>query len=398
MPPPILKKSKGQSTSGPRPTARFVSPNGSEEDEATESSSDLTGGSRANLRAQDSESKKSVARISTLAPSDSITGPRRKGHVATTAGHKRRPGIVRRNTPLSSDSGVKTSHGAKETAAARNEHLQRNRQESSEDSSGPAKGQRVSKFQETIPPSAEQIIDKITSKKPRSTKSKLSKQSSTSNSTSTSDLGTTNSKDPNGKQREALIEAGSSSGLRGTSTPEEKVIDKEELDEEELKELELQEALLAEANARMTASNHKHPTHLETRDGSDQTVGGPATRGHDSSQSKSKSKQPIRDIGDKSRISQSSPRTAPESSLDLGQDHDDFLGKGKKKAIGQGDNLFAKRPVQSVPTASSLLASPPLLSNSSFGRSKSQLTLLLEQDRTKESDTRKGRNQQPPSK
>lgn len=390
MPPPILKKAKGQTASGPRPTARFISPHSSEDDVAPESSSDPNGSSHVTVRPPTPEAKPSISKSSAII-SDGIAGPRKKGHVATTAGHKRRPGIVRRNTPQTvTDAGVRGIQGASETVPARNDALRRSRQESSEDSNGPIRRQSRSKLQENFSSSTENKVEKTASKKPRSTKSKLSKQSSTS--TSTSDLGPTNKRDPNGKQRLPHADAGPSRERRAQGSTEVGVSAKADLDDEELQELKLQEALLAQANARLGTAKYKDQSQAEIS-----LDTGLRSEDIELNKSKSSQKRPVGEIQDVNKISVSPLQPIARSGLVMTDEDSGVLEAGKGKERSGESNFFAKRPIQPVSAASSLLADPSIPSSASLGRSKSQLTLLLEQDRAKESDD-KSTNKQKASK
>jgi hypothetical protein len=99
MPHPILKKTRGPSTSGPRPTARFVSPPESE-DEADPSSSVSTN-SQTNSRVVEPPSADSQNAKSDRKASPSL-GKKKGGFVV--ASRKKRHAIVRRQSSQTSQS------------------------------------------------------------------------------------------------------------------------------------------------------------------------------------------------------------------------------------------------------------------------------------------------------
>ncbi|KAI1875948.1 uncharacterized protein JN550_001444 [Neoarthrinium moseri] len=101
---PILKKPRGPSTSGPRPTARFVSPHQSEaEDDEKESSAD----SSTSAAGREDDAGK---RTSNSAPAkekqkkSSLSVPKKKAFVASSSS-KRRPAMPRRQSSQSSATG-----------------------------------------------------------------------------------------------------------------------------------------------------------------------------------------------------------------------------------------------------------------------------------------------------
>ncbi|EEY14617.1 predicted protein [Verticillium alfalfae VaMs.102] len=98
-PHPILKKSRGDSKSGPRPTARFVSPPSSDEDECKSSeevSSSSTATSGLDMRAP------SNAATSSEKSSKKKAAAPTKRFVASSTASKRRPLLARRQSSQSS--------------------------------------------------------------------------------------------------------------------------------------------------------------------------------------------------------------------------------------------------------------------------------------------------------
>jgi hypothetical protein len=101
MPHPILKKSRGPSTSGPRPTARFISPHDSEDGGPSPTSPNshvVVQPPSPNREAPNNKADKK--------PSTSGTG-KRQGFVASNASKKKRPAIVRRKSSQSSNEPTK---------------------------------------------------------------------------------------------------------------------------------------------------------------------------------------------------------------------------------------------------------------------------------------------------
>jgi hypothetical protein len=92
---PILKKSRGPSASGPRPTARFVSPHDSEEEAAkdAETSSGSTGATGLEMRRGPAASSTKTEKRST---------PTGRKFTVSTAASKRRPVMSRRQSSQSS--------------------------------------------------------------------------------------------------------------------------------------------------------------------------------------------------------------------------------------------------------------------------------------------------------
>ncbi|KAI0174721.1 hypothetical protein BJ166DRAFT_587506 [Pestalotiopsis sp. NC0098] len=100
---PILKKPRGPSSSGPRPTARFVSPAGSDaEDDKVESEADSSTSATGNVSSQQAKN------APTSAPKDKskkTVGGMSKKKIVASASSKRRPTMPRRQSSQSSATG-----------------------------------------------------------------------------------------------------------------------------------------------------------------------------------------------------------------------------------------------------------------------------------------------------
>lgn len=113
---PILKKPRGPSSSGPRPTARFVDVPDSEEDNAQQSSSSQQSGSGAS-QSDSSARSRSAARPSSRSKSPAkvdrklATG---KKFVASSTASKRRPVLPRRQSSQSSTGSVGSDNGSRD--------------------------------------------------------------------------------------------------------------------------------------------------------------------------------------------------------------------------------------------------------------------------------------------
>jgi hypothetical protein len=115
-PHPILKKSRGPSvSSGKRPTARFVSPHESEDEAVkdSETSSESMGGTGLAMRPRPAASSAKGEKKST---------PTGRKHIASTSASRRRPGLPRRQSSQSSaisDASTKVSTGSRSSVGSR---------------------------------------------------------------------------------------------------------------------------------------------------------------------------------------------------------------------------------------------------------------------------------------
>lgn len=139
MPHPILKKTQGSSTPGPRPTARFISPHESEK----ETELDDPVGSKAALPSPSPA-------VETTKPDKKTSGPvggkKKSNFVASTAANKKRPGFVRRQ---SSQSSAEPPYPGGSTQSS----SQRTPPTALEQSSAQKKSSRPSKIQGSTSPS-----------------------------------------------------------------------------------------------------------------------------------------------------------------------------------------------------------------------------------------------------
>ena len=100
MPPPILKKTRGPSATGPRPTARFISPPDSEGGTGATSSASPNSHMIVEGPSPNSGSSKADKKPSP------VTAGKKKGFVASTAANKKRPTVVRRPSSQTSQSSM----------------------------------------------------------------------------------------------------------------------------------------------------------------------------------------------------------------------------------------------------------------------------------------------------
>lgn len=114
---PILKKPRGPSTSGPRPTARFVDVPDSEDDARQQSSDSQQAGSGSGASQSDSLTKKQThARSKSPAPKGEKKAA--KKFVASKVTGKRRPVLPRRQSSQSSAGSVASDSSSKDGNAA----------------------------------------------------------------------------------------------------------------------------------------------------------------------------------------------------------------------------------------------------------------------------------------
>lgn len=380
MPHPILKKTRGPSNSGPRPTARFISPHDTE-DEASPATSESTNShvvveppSPMDLHDPQAEKKPSI-----------VAGKKKAGFVASTK--KRRPVIVKRQSSQSS-----ADSAARNAESAQCSTIQSSAETTPPTFTAQSRARPQSRFQENFSPSSGQSLSNAQSPKrrvvPRTNSSKhVSPRKPVS--------GSRKVKAPSdGADQTAVAGSpGPSTTQRRAENHMETVADPETLTEEDLHELELQRILLEEANARVERQNQRAAQLLEQAQAEAavakqvrQTSHGSSTAlnllSHDS-KSKSTSTVGITPtlaassgqlgLGDlrdyTSEGLHMSSRSASMGRLDK--------GKGRDPEELRRTAMFAKRPVQPVEAIAT--ASPD--TSSTLSRSKSQLTLLLEKDR-----------------
>jgi hypothetical protein len=376
MPPPILKKTRGPSSTGPRPTARFISPHSSEEEEEEEGAAETPPtkdlGAHVVVRPPTPESPISKEEKK----AETLTGPRKKAHsfVATTAAQKRRPGVTRRpNSDLSTranESGLGSS-GKDVCWSLPEKPNQPNDIEV-------LQTQLNSREQTLLPP--ENRISTKTSKKTRLGKSGHSKASLKEGSASKNDVeleSTTNS-----RLHGLPDEAESSNSVRPSGKRQSYAFQADNINK---REVELQ-GYQVERNTKSV-----RPERLEKQTtASGQNAAARVTMCH-----------PPKNMDTKSSISVAPTYTVAIGKTGLENNHsfetaDDEIasisGNDQERSLGRAEqaSLFAKRPVQPVKSASALFGNPKHQSNDTLSRSKSQLTLLLEKDRAKDRENKEG--------
>lgn len=369
VPHPILKKSRGPSTTGPRPTARFISPHDSENeaDDSVSPNSHVVVQPPSPTVIPDSQSSKADKKAG-----GSGSG-KKQGFVVSTASKKKRPTIVKRKSSQSSNDSIS------KTQETQSSVQQSTSEVTSPTFAGPSQPRSSqSRFQENLSPSPEK-----SPRKRKATKTTDGKRPTTHKSPSSSQ------KERLGRISNSETNLGGDPG-RSTLRPVERhgTLRAEDLTVEELEELEMQRILLAEANAKVQettpATTHavinpsKHVGTVQaalmpSRSASE----GNLSRGanlylpHDSKTAASLAPTlaaATGELGIGEDGSSRSRRTTPNIGKGKGRDPDD---------LGTVD-MFAKRPIQPV-------SGVPLAANTpgSLARSKSQLTLLLEKDRAR---------------
>ncbi|KAH7372215.1 hypothetical protein BKA64DRAFT_265004 [Cadophora sp. MPI-SDFR-AT-0126] len=371
IPHPILKKTRGPSTGGPRPTARFISPHESEQE--GEQNSSISPNSHVVVQPPSPDSRQGKADKKTGTPSRKKTG-------FSASTKKKRPVIVRRQSSQTSQSSADAA--AKEAEAAQAASGAR----SSLDGP-PAK--TLSQFQENFTPSPDRSASNQLPKKKLADTKRSSPRKSTigkaraASSKATQEVASSGELGPSGQP-------GPSSQLQRIENlqDEEENVD---LTSEEIEELELQKIMFAEANARL-----QRETKGAIDRASDPEAERPQTTLPKSPRSKS-ARTPESSGVDAMRLVQHDAKGAPslaptladatgqvqldEGAADASRSLSttspptrEFKGKGRATEEPDQDDMFAKRPVQPVKAA-------PVAD--SLSRSKSQLTLLLKQDKEK---------------
>lgn len=374
MPHPILKKTRGPSTSGPRPTARFISP--PESDVEADPSSSVSTYSQTNSHvvveppSPDSQDVKFDKKPS---PSSKKKG----GFVAS--GRRKRPVIVRRQSSQTSQSSAE----AVPSIATVHSSAGRTPPTVLEQSRNPPQ----SRFQENFSPSPDR------SKSPKK-KNTLRVSDSKRTPPRNADM----TRVGKGSRSDEIGESASSSGDPGPSTQLRRIENRQceelpakNLTAEEREEIEVQRTLLAEASAHVKNGSRTTASPLPpTSDGFRVLHRAPRPQSEGKVEHKPLSAVPLLDHETKGTVSLAPTLTdatgqvnlgdigaahaaAPTSSSAFKKDK----GKGRDADDEPISGMFAKRPVQPV-----LPAEVPD-STGSLLRSKSQLTLLLERDRAR---------------
>lgn len=363
MPHPILKKTRGPSTTGPRPTARFISPHESEHE--PDQPSPISPNSHVVVQppSPDPRDPKPDKKAG------STSSRKKAGYVASTK--KKRPVITRRQSSQESRSSADGT--IKEGDAVQGSPG------SQPPSGGPKLGepsqvQKQSRFQENFSPSPE--------------KSSVSAQTKKKTSRTGDAKRNTPRKSSNGKERadpSQIDEQAPPIGEPGPSTQLRRIENQQdaaELTAEELEELEIQRLLLAEANARVQRKQSQELA--RTAEPSERLeILHRSLRSRSTGNLEAEGMDAIRfTLHD----SKGSPSLAPTLAAAAGHSTlgdepsgsktttKDVKGKGRAIEESKPTDMFAKRPVQPIKAARS---------SENLSRSKSQLTMLLQKDSEK---------------
>jgi hypothetical protein len=374
MPHPILKKTRGPSTSGPRPTARFISPPESEGE--ADPSSSVSTNSQTNSHvvveppSPDSQNAKFERKSS---PSFG----KKKGTFVASA-RKKRPVIVRRQSSQISQSSTE----AVPSIATVQSSSEKTPPTFSEQSRNPPQ----SRFQENFSPSP----DRSKSSKKRNTLRASDSKRNPPRKPNAPREGNTAPLDESGETATSSGDPGPSTQLRRIENQQNEVVCPEDLSAEELEEIEVQRTLLEEANARVKKESRTANSLPATSEGFQvlhrslrpQSDGNVQQKGLDAVQLLDRETKGTASLAPTltaatGHVNLGDVGTAVAGSRSSGSTSRKNKGKGPESEDIPRDGMFAKRPVQPVQSA----AVPD--STGSLTRSKSQLTLLLERDRAR---------------
>ena len=369
MPHPILKKTRGPSTTGPRPTARFISPHESEAETATTTNSStrsVSPNSHVVVQPPSPDSQNSTTdKKATVAG-----GGKKKGRVIPSAAKKTRPQISKRQSSQSStDSGAKV-----EAATSKQSSAEKTPPTFSEAPHG--KGKAPSRFQENLSPDHSGAQS---SRKRQSSKSADAKGGSP--------------RKPSRKGSDERREEGASEPDRGESGPssrrliDNQLVRPDDVTVEELHELALQKTLLDDTNARVKKAprtindDPRVPqTSHRTTDGShDQDLGAMRLLPQHDAKSTASAAPTLTDATGQLDLSDTTKISLSQIAVVNGKNK----GKGRNPDEVQRTEMFAKRPVPPV-------SGTAPIAEGSLARSKSQLTLLLERDRARSGEHKSG--------
>jgi hypothetical protein len=369
MPHPILKKTRGPSTTGPRPTARFVSPHESADE--VEPASSFSSNSHVIVQSPSPESQ-------TVRAERKATGGVKKksqNFVASTAGRKKRPVMMRRQSSQSS---------AESAAKAETSYSTDSYEKSPTSSEAGHTKITTSKFQENFSPDqAPQPLKKQQSGKSQGSRPDLPRKQTRKRF----ELGQESAE-------EAAVSSGPSAGTLLSTERDQPHI--QDLTPERADGVKEQRSLLKGANTSVQNTPEKTTESSSRKDkNAEQNV-----------QSNSNSQQ-SHDKGKPRYVPhdrKSSPSLAPTLTAAIGQtglrdtagnvplESSGSMEKGKGKANDSEEvatsSMFARRAVPPAPgtsTAASLPENP-------LAKSKSQLTLLLEKDRSRDTEYRPKEN------
>lgn len=397
-PHPILKKPRGPSSSGPRPTARFVDVPDSEDENAQQSSSSqqsASGASQSDSSARNPAHGRSSPRARSPAKQDRKPAATKK-FVASTTASKRRPVLPRRQSSQSSTGSISSDRVSRDATSCSREQFNQQAIAASpqEDSLPSRRGSLPTHVEE--PQSKEQSSDKRPNNEPSPEKPTIIK--------------TSPSPDPQGgkkaskrtpsplsqghnAQRGSPKKSGASSKARGKQ-PESTVGSAEILVASHSNPLGIYDSTAAHARVQ-TATSKGSPVrqpdtirsteaHKKTRDANPKEAPS-MVRSKSNTEAKRASSGPISTASFKSPsvvgmskfavsggfdFETPRPRPSDEDLPPLAADQPDI----RKSSVL--DSKFC--PTQPSPTPA-----PPM------GRSKSQLTLLLERDKARIGDRHK---------
>jgi hypothetical protein len=394
MPHPILKKSRGPSASGPRPTARFISPHESEADSDPTSSISPNSHVVVQPPSPDSQSLKSDNK------STAAHAKKKGGFVASNSAKKKtRPVIVRRQSSQTSQSSTEGAIRASEigqSSAPIQSSSERTPPTFSTQTQSHDKQNAQSRFQENFSPSPDRGAS--SSKSPKTKSRTLDPKRLSPRKSSTRPR-----KERTGAT-ETLEQTIVSTGNPGPSTQLPRVEDlqaspvsTEGLTPKELEKLEMRQTLLEEANARKKSKSNPQVVLPTTSEGFQVLHSSLRSRsdGNHGPDAMGAMRMLPHDV--KSNASLAPTLAAATGQIDLGDkvllepqqsvsDHSPIVDKGKGRDPEEirHTDMFAKRPVPPVQVATGPDPATPL------SRSKSQLTLLLERDRARSDEVEHG--------
>jgi hypothetical protein len=387
MPPPILKKSRGPSNTGPRPTARFASPPTSEDETAVDSSAPNSQGSRvvvnpaANDQTQNEENRRTPSGASRMTS---------HLHVASTAGQRKRPVVHKRPGSQSSTSSDSVMKYQETAASESNVTLGSLTSSEGGQSTGTTTTHRQPRVLAHSPTNPENRHATNAVRRNRQNKKKIPK----------SHLALTVPKPsitPNAAEPVIQIPAESdpSSQLWHIDDGQANLSTMDDATEYRIGDMDAQAGLLAEANAKSEAQQEEMRlagggSQIFRKDHRSKSEGGPKlTRS-------SSTLIHFQGTDAKSSVSLAPTFAAATGTLDLPHDLDIFQGsasegKGKGREVADsGHSLFAKRSIQSRSLSNVTLIADAVQSRTpnsgELSQSRSQLTLLLAKDRARTDD------------
>ncbi|KAL3418961.1 hypothetical protein PVAG01_09182 [Phlyctema vagabunda] len=383
MPPPILKKSRGPSSTGPRPTARFISPHDSEVE--TDPLSPISPNSHVVVQPPSqppSPSRQQKIETQRLAPA-SAGKKKNGGFIASTATKKKRPVMVRRQSSQTSQTSQSSSNDSstRPVEAATFAALS-NSPSVAGDSKQP---EPLSRFQEVFSPSSDSLSPKKRSSATRPAPARRISARKTTPSV----------KRANGRSlapgRGSFDQPGPSTAAVATAGP---LLDSqrqtENLAAEESDQVEVQKVLLQEANENRNINLQKtNPPPLRSR----------VQISHEPTRSRSQSEQYRQDsiatrlqpagvkstVGLDSTLASATTGITEPVQLPPLESRREEKGKGRDPEELKRTELFSKKPVQPITDSRSKVPSEVGM----LSKSKSQLTLLLEKDRFRNGEHKK---------